>query len=59
MYDSLGVKLLTCLRLQFSYLNEHKLFRHSFGDTVNAMDACRNEVETTERFLLLCHLYSA
>ena len=24
VYDPLGVKLLTCLRLQFSHLNEHK-----------------------------------
>ena len=57
IYDPLGVSLLTRLRLQFSNLNEHK-FRHGFGDTVNAMCACRSEVETTERFLLRCHLCS-
>ena len=56
VYDSLSVKLLTSLRLQFSHLNEHK-FRHSFGDTINAMYACRSEVETTEHFLLQCHLH--
>ena len=56
-YDPLGVKLLTRLRLQFSHLNEHK-FRHGFGDTISAMCACRSEVETTEHFLLHCHLYS-
>ena len=57
IYDPLGVKLLTHLRLQFSHLNEHK-FRHGFGDTTNAMCACGSEVETTEHFLSRCHLYS-
>ena len=57
IYDPLGVKLLTRLRLQFSHLNEHK-FRHGFGDTINAMCACGSEVQTTEHFLLRCHLYS-
>ena len=55
IYDPLGVKLLTRLGLQFSYLNEHK-FRHGFEDTINAV--CGSEVETTEHFLLRCHLYS-
>ena len=57
IYDPLGVKLLTRLRLQFSNLYEHK-FRNGFEDTINAMCACGNEVETTEHFLLRCHLYS-
>ena len=57
IYDPLGVKLLTRLRLQFSHLNEHK-FRHGFGDTINAICACGSEVETTEHFLLCYHLYS-
>ena len=47
IYDLLGVKLLSRLRLQFSHLNEHKL-RRGFGDTINAMCACASEVETTE-----------
>ena len=57
IYDPLGFKLLTRLRLQFSHLNEQK-FRHSFGDTINAICACGSEVETTEHFLMRCHLYS-
>ena len=36
IYDTLGVKLLTRLRLQFSHLNEHK-FRHGFAYTINVM----------------------
>ena len=54
IYDPLGVKL---LRLQFSHLNEHK-FRHGFGDAINVTCACGSEVETSEHFLLRCHLYS-
>ena len=57
IYDPLGVKLLTRLRLQFSHLNEHK-FRHGFEDTINAMCACGRDVETTEHFFLRCHLFS-
>ena len=51
VYNSLVVKPLTCLRLKFSHLNEHK-FRHGFKDTINAMSACGTEVETTEQLLL-------
>ena len=49
IYDPLGVKLLTRLRLQLSHLNEHK-FRHGFDDTINAMCACGSEAETTNIF---------
>ena len=58
IYDPLVVTLLTRLRVQFIHLNEHK-FRHGFGNTINAMCACGSEVETTEHFLLRCHLYSS
>ena len=57
IYDPLGVKLLTRLRLRFSHLNEHK-FRHGFSDTINPICACRTETETTEHFLLCCQFYS-
>ena len=57
MYDPLGVKLLRCLRLDFSHLNEHK-FRNGFKDALNPLCTCRAEVETTENFLLHCQLYS-
>ena len=58
VYNSLLGKPLTCLRLKFSHLNEHK-FRHGFKDTINAVSACGTEVETTKQFLLWCHFYSA
>ena len=51
IYDPLGVKLLICLRLQFSHPNEHQ-FRHGFSDKINPTCACgAPEVETTEYFL--------
>lgn len=57
MYNSLGVKLKTPLRFQFSHLNSDK-FKHSFDDEINPVCACGAEVETTEFFLLWCHFYS-
>ena len=57
IYDSLGVKLLTRLRLRFSHLNEHK-FKDGFGNTINPMLILKTEVETTEHFLLHCQFYS-
>ena len=47
------------LRLNFSHLNGHK-FRHGFNDTLNPLcDYCRNDIETTQHFLLQCHRYSS
>ena len=57
VYDPLGVKLLSRLRLQFSQLNEHK-FRHGFGDAVSPMCGRNVEIEDTEHFFLRCHFYS-
>ena len=34
LHDSLGIKLLTRLRLDCNHLNKHK-FRHNFRDTLN------------------------
>ena len=58
IHNSVGVKLLTCLRLQLSHLNEHK-FRHGFEDTVSPMCSCNGEIESNEPFLLRCHFYSS
>ena len=51
------MKLLTRLKLEFSYLNEHK-FQHGFKDTLNLLCTCGVELETPEHFLLHCQLYS-
>ena len=56
-YHSLGVKLQTRLRLQFSHQREHK-FRHGFVDTISLMRGWNAEIEDMEHFLLHCYFYS-
>ena len=48
--DPLSSKLLTCFRLSFSHLNEHK-FRNNVRDTVNSMFFCSAGIETTDHYL--------
>ena len=56
--DSVGVKLLTRLRLGFSHFHEHK-FRHGFRDILNPLCPCSIEGETTAHYFLRCHFYNA
>ena len=56
--DSVGVKLLTRLRLGFSHLREHK-FRHGFRDILNPLCPCNIETETTAHYFLRYHFYNA
>ena len=56
IYDPLGLKLLTRLRLGFSYLNEHR-FNHNFDSCINPLCSCSLEVESTKHFFLHCHHY--
>ena len=53
--DSVGVKKLTKLRLEFSALNEHK-FQHNF-QCVSPMCACNTGLEDNEHFFLHCPLF--
>ena len=55
--DSVGVKLLTRLRLGFSHIREHK-FRHDFRDILNPLCRCSIEAETTAHYFLRCHFYN-
>ena len=55
--DPLGLKLLNCLQIDFSHLNEHK-FRHNFRDTVNPMCPCGPGIETTDHYLLRCQNFA-
>ena len=57
IYDPLGIKLLTRLRLGFSHLSEHK-FRHKFADSLNPLCCCFLETESTLHFFLRCQNYS-
>ena len=58
IHDTKGLKLLSRLRLNFSYLNKHR-FRHGFRDMVDPMCKWGLESETTLPFLLCWRLYSA
>ena len=57
IYDPLGIKLLTRLRLGFSHLSKHK-FRHNFADSLNPLCSCSLETESTLHFFLRCHNYT-
>ena len=55
--DSLGIKLLTRLRLGLSHLREHK-FSHNFQDTINPLCLCSLESESTTHFFLRCQNFT-
>ena len=57
VYDPLGIKLLTRLRLSFSHLSEHK-FRYNFADSLNPLCSCSLETESTLHFFLRCQNYT-
>ena len=57
IFDPIGLKFLTRLRLGFSHLNEHK-FRHNFKDCMNPLCSCSLETENTTHYLLHCHHFS-
>ena len=48
---TLNKKLLTCLRIDFSHLKEHK-FKHNFQDSVDPLCSCGNDIESTVHFFL-------
>ena len=57
IFDPIGLKLLTRLRLGFSHLNEHK-FRHDFQECLNPLCLCNFEIEDTTHYLLHCQYFS-
>ena len=54
IHSSVGIRLLTHLRLGLSRLNEHKS-RHNFADCVNPLCSCSIKPQTTLHFFLHCH----
>ena len=46
IFDPIGSKLLTCLCLGLSHLNEHK-FCHNFQDCLNPLCSCSCKIEDT------------
>ena len=55
IFDPIGLKFLTHLRLGFSYLNEHR-FRHNFQECMNLF--CNFGTDSTSHYLLHCHHFS-
>ena len=51
VFKPLGLKLLTRLRIGYSYLKEHK-FKHSFQDFVYHLCSCGNDMESKVHFFL-------
>ena len=57
IFDPIGLKLLTRLRLDFCHLNEYK-FWHNFQDCLNPLCSCSLQTEYTIHYLLHCHHFS-
>ena len=57
VHNSVGLKLLTRLRLGLSHLNQHKL-NQNFQDCLNPLCSCSLEIESFSHFFLHCHYYS-
>ena len=55
--DSLGIRLLTRLRLGLSHIREHK-FNHNFQDTINPLRSCSLEWASTTHFFLHCQNFT-
>ena len=56
MPKTIGLKLLTRLRLSLSHLNEHR-FNYNFENCVDPLCTCSLEAETTSHFFLHFHYY--
>ena len=57
IFDPVGLKVLTRLRVKLSHLKEHK-YRHNFADTFNPICNCGLlENESTSHYLLRCLFY--
>ena len=48
IFDLIGLKCLTHLRLNFSHLNEHR-FRHNFQNCINPLCTCGLEIEDKDK----------
>ena len=57
IFDPIGLKFLTRLRLDFSHLNEHR-FRHNFQNCLNPLCSCSLQIEDAVHYLLHYHHFS-
>ena len=58
IFNRLGVKYLTRLRLDLSHLNGHR-FNHNFHDCINPLCTCGNDTESNSHFSLHCHHFTS
>ena len=56
--NTIGIKLITRLRLGFSHLREPK-FKHNLQDTLNPLCSCYIDAESTSHYFLRCHFFDA
>ena len=57
IFNSLGLKLITSLRLELSHLNELR-FNHNFNNCINPLWACSLDIESTAHYFLHCNYYN-
>ena len=57
IFNPVGVKYLTRLRLELSHLNAHR-FNHNFQDCMNPLCSDSPEPESNSHFFLPCHHYT-
>ena len=58
IFNPLGLKLITRLRLGLSHLNEHR-FNHNFNDCINPLCTCSLDIESTVHYFLHCNYYNS
>ena len=58
MNDTIGIKMITRLRLSFSHLQKHKS-KHNLKDTLNPLCSCSIEEKSTSHYFLCCLFFDA
>ena len=58
IFNPLGLKLITRLRLGLSHLNDHR-FKHNFNDCINPLSMCSLDIEPTVHYFLHCNYYNS
>ena len=58
IFNPLGVKYITRLRIDLSHLNERR-FNHNFHDCMNPLCSCGNDTESNYHFFLHCRHFTS
>ena len=57
IFNPVGLKYLTHLRLELIHLNKHR-FKHNFQDCINPLCSCSIEPKSNSHFFLCFHHYT-